>query len=227
MRTGIEGMDVADLFTGPRVRYRNIRQTLSGTLTLDDGPALLFLNPTGADRTVLLPPEVNGGRFIVVNTGVSGFNLTVKEDSNTTTIGVVPQGGALQFFCDGTTWFANNAASGTGTLVVGSDLTDRVTIKGIYRNPAPISVAIPSIVNDVAENIDSVAVDVSTAFSIQPAVGDAVIPIPLAALPTDCLLLSAYVTATDQITVTVGSREGGAGVTGANVNFNFLVIDLT
>lgn len=132
---------------------------------------------------------------------------------------------------------SNQAVAGTldvagasalaGTLAQGSNLTDRVTIKGIYMNPAVIAVAVPSIANDVAENLDSVAVDVSAAFSIQPAVGDAVIAIPMAALPTDCLLCGAYVTATDTITVTFGSKEAGAGVTGANVNFNFLIFDLT
>lgn len=120
---------------------------------------------------------------------------------------------------------ANNVFS--GTFAQGSNATDRVTIKGIYMNPAAVVVAVPSIANDAAENVDSVAVDVSAAFSIQPAVGDAVIAIPTEALPTDCLLLSAYVTATDQITVTFGSKEAGAGVTGANKNFNFLVVDLT
>ena len=115
----------------------------------------------------------------------------------------------------------------SGSLAVGSNATDRVTVKGIYRNPAVVAVAVPTIANDAAENVDSVAVDVSTAFSIQPAVGDAVIAIPMEALPTDCLLLGASVTATDTVTVVFGSKEGGAGVTGASKNFNFLVVDLT
>lgn len=114
-----------------------------------------------------------------------------------------------------------------GSMAQGSNATDRVTIKGHYMNPAVIAVAVPTIANDAAENVDRVDVDVSAAFSIQPAVGDAVIAIPMAALPTDCVLLGAYVSATDHIIVTFGSIEGGGGVTGANVNFNFLVIDLT
>lgn len=113
------------------------------------------------------------------------------------------------------------------SLAAGANATDRATIKGFYMNPAVIAVAVPSIANDAAENVDSVAVDVSASFAIQPAVGDAVIPIPMAALPTDCLLCGASVTATDEITVVFGSKEAGGGVTGANKNFNFLVIDLT
>ena len=115
----------------------------------------------------------------------------------------------------------------TGNLAQGSNATDRVTVKGIYRNPAAISVTVPAIADNAAENGDSVAVSVAAAFSIQPAVGDAVVPIPLAALPTDCLLCGAYVTATDEITVTFMSKEGGSGVSSAAVNFDFLVFDLT
>jgi hypothetical protein len=115
----------------------------------------------------------------------------------------------------------------TGTLTQGSNTTDRVAVKGIYMNPAVVAVAVPTIANDAAENVDRVAVDVSAAFSIQPAVGDAVIAIPMEALPTDCVMLGAYVSTTDTIVVTFGSIEGGGGVTGANKNFNFLVFDLT
>ncbi len=115
----------------------------------------------------------------------------------------------------------------SGTLTAGSDTTDRKAIKGIYYSPANVAVAVPTIANDAAENVDSVAVDVSSAFSMAPAVGDAVIAIPMEALPTDCLLLGAYVTNTDEITVTFGSKEAGGGVTGASKNFRFLVIDVT
>lgn len=125
------------------------------------------------------------------------------------------------------------AGTSTGNVVIprafaqGTDATDRATIKGIYLSPANVVVAVPAIANDAAENADSVAVDVSGAFSMQPAVGDAVIAIPQEAMETDCLIAGAYVTATDTITVTFMSKEGGAGVTGGNKNFKFLVIDLT
>ncbi len=70
------------------------------------------------------------------------------------------------------------------------------------------------------------AVDISS-LTFAAAVGDAVIANPLEALPTDCLLLGAYVSGTDTITVTFGSKEAGGGVTGANKNFSFLIFDLT
>lgn len=115
---------------------------------------------------------------------------------------------------------ANNTF--TGTLTQGSNSTDRVAIKGIYMNPSSVAVAVPSITDP---DIARVQVDVSSAFSMQPAVGDAVIAIPQEALPTNCRLQGAWVYQTDGVEITFGS-EGG-NVTGANKNFKFLVIDLT
>lgn len=115
----------------------------------------------------------------------------------------------------------------TNSLQVGAAQSDRATVKGIYTAVANVVVAVPTIANDAAENGDSVVIDVSGSFIVQPAVGDAVIAIPQEALPTDCLLCGAYVTATDEITVTFVSKEGGGGVTGANKNFKFLLFDLT
>lgn len=115
------------------------------------------------------------------------------------------------------------AGTSTGGVRFGSNATDRVVVKGIYMTPANVAVTIPSYAMDTC---DSVTVDVSSALSIQPAVGDAVIAIPQEALPTNCLLVSATVTATDMIQVAFASAEG-AGVTGAAKNFKFLVIDLT
>lgn len=118
----------------------------------------------------------------------------------------------------------HNRLEHLGVTRLGSNALDRATVKGIYVNPSAIAVTVPDIAD--AED-DSVAVNVSSGFSIQPAVGDAVIAIPTGSLPTDCLLCGAYVTATDQITVVFSAKEGGSGVTSAAVNFNFLVIDLT
>jgi hypothetical protein len=108
------------------------------------------------------------------------------------------------------------------TLTVGSNATDRVAVKGIYMSPANVSVAVPSITDP---DIARVQVDVSGAFSMQPAVGDAVIAIPQEALPTNARLQGAWVYQTDGVEITFGS-EGG-NVTGASKNFKFLVIDLT
>ncbi|HYF52839.1 MAG TPA: hypothetical protein VEA41_01110, partial [Salinarimonas sp.] len=109
-----------------------------------------------------------------------------------------------------------------GSFAQGADATDRVTVKGIYMTPANVAVAVPSITDP---DIARVQVDVSSAFSIQPAVGDAVIAIPQEALPTNARLQGAFVYQTDGVEICFGS-EGG-NVTGANKNFKFLIIDLT
>ena len=107
-------------------------------------------------------------------------------------------------------------------VVLGSNATDAAPVKGFYMTPAAVSVSVPSITDP---DIARVQVDVSSAFSVQPAVGDAVIAIPLVALPTNARLQGAWVSATDQVEITFGS-EGG-NVTGASKNFKFLLIDLT
>lgn len=86
---------------------------------------------------------------------------------------------------------------------------------------ATISVTVPSITDPDIAKVD---VDIS-AMDFQATVGDAVIAIPLVALPTNCRLQGAWINATDQVQITFGS-EGG-DVTGAAKNFKFLVIDCT
>ena len=92
---------------------------------------------------------------------------------------------------------------------------------GVQNWTGTISVTVPSIAdNDTGE----VAVDVSAA-DYTCAVGDAVIAIPLVALPTDCSLGGAWVSDADEITVTFTAQDGA--VTGAAKNFNFLIFDAT
>ena len=89
----------------------------------------------------------------------------------------------------------------------------------IYEIPST-TVAVPSITDpDIAK------VDVTVTADFGLAVGDAVIAVPLEALPTNCRLLSAHVVSSATVQVVFGS-EGG-NVTGANKEFSFLVFDLT
>lgn len=122
----------------------------------------------------------------------------------------------------GSTVVVDGATTLKSTLAAGSNATDRVTIKGIYMTPANVAVTVPSITDP---DIARVQVDVSSAFSMQPAVGDVVIAIPQEALPTNARLQGAFVYQTDGVEIVFGS-EGG-NVTGAAKNFKFLVIDLT
>jgi hypothetical protein len=108
-----------------------------------------------------------------------------------------------------------------GTFSAGSNVTDRVPISGFYKNPAVVAVAVPSITDPDIAKVD---VSVAAAFSVSVAVGDFVIAAPMEALPTNCRLQGAWVSATDTVTITFGS-EGGS-VTGANKNFNFFLIKM-
>ena len=85
-----------------------------------------------------------------------------------------------------------------------------------------VAVTVPSITDPDCAKVD---VDVSGGSAFQPKVGDAVIAIPLEALPTACRLSGAWVNATDQVQITFSS-EGGS-VTGAAKNFKFLYFDTT
>ena len=63
-----------------------------------------YLDPSGASRTVALPPEQEGMLYMVVNTADAAEDLIVKEDSGTTTIATVAQNEMALLACDGTTW---------------------------------------------------------------------------------------------------------------------------
>lgn len=106
------------------------------------------------------------------------------------------------------------------SLFLGPDSSgERGQVKGIYYS-GTIAVAVPSITDPDEAHVD---VDLS-ALTVSPAVGDAVIVIPLEALPSNANLLGAFVSATDTVRITYGS-EGG-NVTGANKNHGFLLIKL-
>ena len=71
-------------------------------------PPVLYLDPNGAARTVLLPAEADseGLTFFVYNTADALENLTLEDDSSTTAIIVLGQGEGVAVHCDGTTWRA-------------------------------------------------------------------------------------------------------------------------
>lgn len=93
------------------------------------------------------------------------------------------------------------------------------TVKGIYS--ATVAVTVPAITDPDCAKVD---VDVSAAFTIQPAVGDLVIAQPIVALPTNCRLGGAWITATDTVQITYSS-EGGNVVSAAK-NHNITIIKL-
>lgn len=103
----------------------------------------------------------------------------------------------------------------------GASSGEQAAIKGFYYS-GTVSVTVPAITDPDIAKVD---VSLASALVMQPAVGDAVIAIPLEALPTNARLQGAWINSTDQVQITFGS-EGGNVVSGAK-NFGFLVIDLT
>lgn len=96
--------------------------TMAGNLTLADGsPGMLFLDPGGSARTVLLPAEAaNKNRVIAIVNKADGVgeNLTVQEDSGTTSILVVEPQQVGFFFCDGTAWHGGAMAHDVGAAAL-------------------------------------------------------------------------------------------------------------
>jgi len=86
-------------------------------LTLDGGgsgnttllhtyPPVILLDPGGGAVDCLLPAEAlsDGLMFFIINTADAVEAITVKEDSDTTTILTLDQNQGGWVVCDGTTW---------------------------------------------------------------------------------------------------------------------------
>ena len=111
-QTNLEGGTIRNVVHEAQFKLRSYKATLAGTLTMAaKHPPLSFLDPGGAGRDILLPPEAEGLVLIIVNTADAAETLTVKEDSNTTTIMTIPGSAAgaansrAILMCDGTSWF--------------------------------------------------------------------------------------------------------------------------
>ncbi len=178
------------------------------------GGAALSTNGTGGAASVV------GG--VATGTGTGGA-LTLRSGASAGASGTA---GAVVLD-------AGAAAGGTGAAVeVGptnatsvkiggaASASERAAIKGVYVS-GTIAVAVPSITDPDIAKVDA---DLS-GMTFAPAVGDMVVAIPLEALPSNCRLQGAWISATDTCQITFGS-EGG-NVTGASKNFKFLLIDLT
>lgn len=71
-------------------------------------PPVLYLDPNGGAKTVLLPAEADskGLTFFIYNAADAAETLTIEEDSSTTAIVALTQGEGCMVHCDGTTWTA-------------------------------------------------------------------------------------------------------------------------
>lgn len=97
-------------------KYMSLSLVLGATFTMTAAmPHFIFLDADDSTRIVLMPAEADGMFFFISNIGDIG-DLTVKEDSNTTTLATVSPGESALFICDGTTWFPVQAISGIDSL---------------------------------------------------------------------------------------------------------------
>ncbi len=142
-------------------------------------------------------------------------------------IGLVTSGGLAPAASPTFTGTATAAALvATGTFKHGTT-ADAFAVKGTYLTGV-IAVAVPAISGTAVLPSDSAVTDISAdPLTFAAAVGDAVVAIPQEALEADCLLCNAYVVGADSIEVVFAAKEGGDGVSSANKNFKFLIIDLT
>jgi hypothetical protein len=125
-----------------------------------------------------------------------------------------------------------------GNVGLGLDQGDTINVSGTLKLNGPVdgftfespdnvhrsdtvSVSVPSITDP---DIATAVVDVSSAITYIPGIGDIVYAVPLEALPSNCRFLNAWVYTADGVYVTFGS-EGG-NVTGAARNFIFVFVDL-
>jgi hypothetical protein len=105
--------------------------TATGTVTMGASWApFQDIDPGGADRTVLLPPEagVPMKMFVIRNNADADEALTIKDDGNATTFAVLEMGEAGWFYCNGTTWKLLARSFGTATGSIGEEVTVKVAL---------------------------------------------------------------------------------------------------
>lgn len=120
-------------------------QTLAATLTLlATSPMYQLLDPGGAGRTVTLPAEAEGLKFVIVNTGDGDEVLTINNDA----AGIqetVERHGRVEFVSDGTSWFVADRSAptlsvntetlaGTKTIAFGDPQYQRLDPDGSDRD---------------------------------------------------------------------------------------------
>lgn len=114
----------ADAAASTTVRVRRLRQdldqrgqvltdTLAGTLTMTkNSPRMLVLDPGGANRKVLLPPEADsfGVAIDIANTADMAEDLQIRDDGDATTICTISQNERGRVFCNGVAWYGHTGA---------------------------------------------------------------------------------------------------------------------
>ena len=103
----IDGAKTANTVSEHSARMLTLSIDASAEMAIGaDWPQMLFVDPAGGAKTILLPAEEDGMIFYIVNTADAAEALTVEEDSSTTAIATIAQGEMAVIVCSGTTWYS-------------------------------------------------------------------------------------------------------------------------
>lgn len=98
-----------------------LSQTLTATLTLTaDMPNMLFLDPGGADRNVVLPAAANGAWFSIYNTADASEYLDVFLTGGTTLVARIAPGQSLTLVSNGSVWYGEDGEGGGAAQLLGT-----------------------------------------------------------------------------------------------------------
>lgn len=107
LRQNMTAGTVVNMFIGPQLKMMSLETAVTADYPIGQNfPPLLYLDPNGGAKDVLLPAEAGAKDqvFIVVNTADAAENIVLKDDSDTTTIATLNQGDTCMVHCDGTQW---------------------------------------------------------------------------------------------------------------------------
>jgi len=82
-------------------------KTLTGNLTLYDADKkYLFIDPGGADRTIILPAAADTNHFFTILNTADAFETLTVKNAGGTTIAIIPRAATVTFFSSGSAWFS-------------------------------------------------------------------------------------------------------------------------
>lgn len=82
------------------------RYALTANLAITDKfPVLLFIDPNGAGRNVLLPAPDEGLTYCIVNTADAAETITLRDYIDTLSYGTIGQNARAWVVSDGVSWY--------------------------------------------------------------------------------------------------------------------------
>jgi len=107
MRNNMNDFVATGMFVLAGLKLASLEKTVADNEAIAaDYPPVLYLDPNGGAKDVLLPAEATakGLTFIVRNIADAAETLTLKDDSDTTTVVALAQNATAIVHCNGTVW---------------------------------------------------------------------------------------------------------------------------